>query len=32
LSGIGDNVPSCKIWRDLKFVRCADVICNLGIL
>ena len=25
-------VPDSKIWRARKFVRCADGICNLGIL
>jgi hypothetical protein len=26
LSEIGDVVPESKIWKVLKYVRCADVI------
>jgi hypothetical protein len=35
LAGIVDSVPSCKIWRDLKSVRCVDLILyfkNWGIM
>jgi hypothetical protein len=29
---IVDFVPECGIWREVKFVRCADAMCNFGIL